>query len=159
MTRFITYAILFISLSKQNSAGKYVLCDKCIRKCCGPEQIMVNMTCTRVYNGNFTLLVPIHDGIFYENIRSDFLYNGNDCDNNKFLLYPNVVETDVFYVQENGSIYLPNFLETHLYGPGQYCIDIFRNPKMENILSVIICVGEDDNAASSAAANSSGKKL
>ncbi|XP_063920677.1 G-protein coupled receptor Mth2-like isoform X4 [Zophobas morio] len=116
----------------------------CIRKCCGPNEIMVNKTCTP---DDTTLNYKIHSGTVEINstVKHHFIHN-MDCDYYRILLRPHHSSTDSFYIQENGSIHLPNFLKRKMRNPEHFCVETFEYDmfEMRRMTSAIICIDPDD---------------
>ncbi|XP_044254818.1 G-protein coupled receptor Mth2-like isoform X1 [Tribolium madens] len=110
----------------------------CVRKCCGPNEIVID-GCT---NANYSFTFKIYNGTASVVVNeSDFyvLYD-LECDYGHFRLNPNFYEQDNFYVQLNGSLYAPYVDERRtVYGIEEYCLETF-NEGDGNIFSAVICL-------------------
>ncbi|XP_015840171.1 G-protein coupled receptor Mth2 isoform X2 [Tribolium castaneum] len=117
----------------------------CVRKCCGPNEIVTD-GCT---NANYTFTFDIYNGTTLTPItESDFYVLHNlECDYGHFRLIPNFDDpswVDNFYVQLNGSLYAPFVDEKKtVYGIDEYCLETF-NEGDGNIFSAVICLANTE---------------
>ncbi|XP_045461968.1 probable G-protein coupled receptor Mth-like 3 [Harmonia axyridis] len=116
---------------------------KCVRKCCAVDEIMENKTCTK---SELNVFIPIHevDNFLYNldmkngtHKTSDLFYIHNLC-TRRIRLEPG----DVFYLQPNGSLLVPDFELDAPLKPHEYCLDVFKDDTMDNMFSALICVEE-----------------
>jgi hypothetical protein len=116
----------------------------CVRKCCGPDEIIVNRTCAR---RNFKMTFPVHEETVPVPINFvpnySFIHSMH-CDKGKMLLKPHKDYRDQFYVQANGSLFLS--YEKKIRHPEEYCIEVFDNKRfdMTKMVSVLLCITDDD---------------
>lgn len=113
----------------------------CIRKCCGPNEIMMNKTC---FPSSLVLNLTLHHGAQPQEYEEHHFLHNMECESDKILLMPHLASEDIFYVQKNGSLYLPNFESGQMRNPEDYCVDIFNNENMDYMVSALICLKEDD---------------
>ncbi|KAJ3662706.1 hypothetical protein Zmor_007041 [Zophobas morio] len=119
----------------------------CIRKCCRAEQKMVNRRCGPRNNASMSFL--IYDGIVATNITPYYehfhLVYSKKCKRTKALINPYKDLRDTFYVQANGTLFLPHFTRK-LRRPEEYCIEVFdvAGYEMKDVLSVILCLSDAD---------------
>jgi G protein-coupled receptor Mth (Methuselah protein) len=116
----------------------------CIRKCCGPNEIMIDKDCV---SSNFSMTFPTHNEDIPTNAEQDYHFVHNkDCKNNKMLLTPHFQESDKFYIQANGSIFLPMFDDQKWRNPEDYCVEVFDNEELElnKTLSIMLCLSDEE---------------
>lgn len=115
----------------------------CIRKCCGQHKIMEGRRCKP---SNSTQRFPVYDRTSFSNYSgTDFYFiYGTKCKTNRTLLLPHKKEEDKFYLQRDGSLFLP-FADRKFLKPHEYCIDIFDNEyfQMDYLLSAILCLDKN----------------
>ncbi|KAL3275856.1 hypothetical protein HHI36_020597 [Cryptolaemus montrouzieri] len=121
---------------------------KCIRKCCGLDEIMIDRVCTK---SDIIVNIPIYqktDLIYHIDIRNstnklDYFYIYKRCKNGTRLspdLYP---ETDSFFVQEDGKFFAPDAQIGVLLGVERYCVDIFNDAEIGTKFAALFCSDED----------------
>lgn len=141
----------FIEEKTNTILGCICKIKKCIRKCCGPNEKMVNSSC--ILDPSYNLQIPIHGGIVpVTNISESggdfYVIYDRFCEKESTLLYPefeNPEGNDNFYVQTDGSLYLPNFEGSKSLGmvnPEYYCVDVFVNEDMDHQISALLCFQE-----------------
>ncbi|KAK9871561.1 hypothetical protein WA026_012942 [Henosepilachna vigintioctopunctata] len=123
----------------------------CITKCCEMGEVMINRTCTK---SNLKMKIPIHrkydflHHIHVENDtfnKEDYFFIQNRC-KSSVQLDPNIYpETDKFFVQENGSLYTPDFEMGTPKFSERYCVDIFQDESIDGKLLALLCVPDDMN--------------
>ncbi|XP_064212827.1 G-protein coupled receptor Mth2 isoform X6 [Tribolium castaneum] len=116
----------------------------CIRKCCGPDEIMVNKTCTL---SNKALNLTLHHGDRPKDRgEPHFIHNSKHCKSEKMLLMPHFEPSDQFYIQGNGSLFLPKFKIKQMRDPEDYCVEVFHSEinEMDHMVSVLLCLSEED---------------
>ncbi|XP_044254826.1 G-protein coupled receptor Mth2-like isoform X2 [Tribolium madens] len=105
---------------------------------------MVNKTCTP---SNEVLNLTLHHGDQPKhNGEHHFIHSSSDCKNEKMLLMPHLMPTDEFYIQKNGSLFLPYYKIKQIRHPEDYCVEIFHNKnyEMDHMVSVLLCLHEDE---------------
>ncbi|KAL3275857.1 hypothetical protein HHI36_020598 [Cryptolaemus montrouzieri] len=121
---------------------------KCIRKCCGVDEIMINKTCTK---SDVEVKIPIHrktDFIHHLDMRNethkklDYFYIHKRCKKGARLspdLYP---ETDTFYIQEDGKFFAPDAEIGGMLDVGNYCVDVFHDGEIDRKFAAIFCADD-----------------
>jgi hypothetical protein len=118
----------------------------CVRKCCNPDEVMSNNTCVK---GEKNVSFDVYNGTHLSTKEKDFykIYNLY-CENDNFQLFPNMSDPfhpDNFYIQQNGSVYIPNLIpEKPMHGPEEYCVENFVKPDQPATFSVLFCTINDD---------------
>ncbi|KAL3275858.1 hypothetical protein HHI36_020599 [Cryptolaemus montrouzieri] len=123
---------------------------KCIRKCCGVDEIMINRTCTK---SDIEVKIPIHrntDFIYHLDMRNetykklDYFYIHEMCKKGARLspeLYP---DTDNFYIQEDGKFFAPDAEIGGMLDVGNYCVDVFYDEEIDRKFAAIFCYVDVD---------------
>ncbi|KAJ3662707.1 hypothetical protein Zmor_007042 [Zophobas morio] len=120
----------------------------CIRKCCRSQEIMINRRCAprnstlsslAIYNGTLATNITPYYEHFY------LIYSKKCKPRRKMLLRPHLDTSNKFYVQENGTLFLPRYAGKY-YKPDEYCVEVFdvQQYEMKDVVSVILCLREDD---------------
>ncbi|KAK7085396.1 hypothetical protein SK128_025711 [Halocaridina rubra] len=115
----------------------------CIRKCCPDDQILNFTNCVvpldkshlwtpTFYNGTFPTFMAKPPNLQY-------LYGRMNCES--FLLLPHSSANDSFYLQTNGTLYVP--LYNIYYDPHIYCIDKLYVSKYCPEEIALLCFEED----------------
>lgn len=148
---FLTLFFAFNSIESQETCPKL---SKCIRKCCADGKLFFNYSCNnfelieeiRVHLYELTKLISVKVLKDYDRI-----IHGTNCpkDYITIRLEPNVEPQDVYYLQNNGNLYLPKY--PRFANPEEYCIEsiAFNKSHVENI--VLLCVPKGDTLTSTSA--------
>lgn len=115
----------------------------CIRKCCGANEIMVNRTCVL---SDHKLIYPVYEGkIVSSSDANHYIIHNKYCKKHRILLQPHDVTTHQFYVQANGSLFLPE-MKKKIRNPEEYCLEVFdvRRLGLENVVSALVCLVDED---------------
>jgi hypothetical protein len=100
---------------------------------------MIDKDCV---SSNFSMTVRKHNGNILTNDQHKNFVHNMDCKNKKLLL--NLHFQDAFYIQANGSIFLPLFEKQKWRNPEDYCVEVFDNENMKKRLSAILCLSDED---------------
>ncbi|KAF5288087.1 hypothetical protein FQR65_LT12137 [Abscondita terminalis] len=62
-----------------------------------------------------------------------------------YRLLPSYYEDDVFFIQKNGSIYMPNMNNSQgeTLPPNRYCVDVFVDEEMDHNFTALVCFHEE----------------
>lgn len=102
---------------------------QCVRKCCGPSEIMRDNACT--FKENFVHNYTFHDGTNpiqnYSFDQLHFIYNEH-CDNAEFriMIDPRENDEDKIYLQKDGRLLHINTDEEKFLTAEHYCIEYFE---------------------------------
>nr|XP_008190998.2 PREDICTED: G-protein coupled receptor Mth2 isoform X4 [Tribolium castaneum] len=107
---------------------------------------MVNKTCLESdHNWSY----PIHERTVARNNSSKhhFVYN-KYCPRGRILLLPHLEASQRFYVQVNGSLFLPGF-KNKMRNPENYCLEVFdiQRFNLKKMVSALVCLTEEDTVA------------
>lgn len=113
----------------------------CVRKCCGPNEHHVGK-CVQTEE---KLELKIHKGTQQVDFVQDYHYIHKICNITDTLLLPKLEESHLFYLQENGSLYLPNYNPLKpLKGLHEYCMETFTLEGMGKMVSGLLCASDED---------------
>lgn len=117
----------------------------CLRKCCGPNEQLIERKCVET---KLNLGVQLYEGIqkTYSLDNYHYIYN-KECKLGATLLIPHYEASEAFYLQKNGSLYLPNFNHKPMRELQDYCIDRFdiEDLEMKGMISGLLCILNDDS--------------
>lgn len=136
--------------NKKKIKGCLCKVKNCVRKCCPDGQLLTNDTC--VIDMNLpNLRIDVYDKdkfIDKLNISNFYIIHGGGCPNfnmKKFKLEPFDMSEDLYYVQMNGQLHLPNDIDVNdrYLDVDNYCLDIERR-NFNNYDNVVYrCIEED----------------
>lgn len=97
---------------------------KCVRKCCAPNEKVLNTTCTQEefqdFQVDFYQSTTLTDNV---SLNDFHIIYSKECRENYARFNPDSPE-DMF-LQENGTLFVQNF--DAIYSAEDYCIDVFDN--------------------------------
>lgn len=143
--------VVYDPLNYYEKNGKIFGCPcnlkKCIRKCCGVDEIMVNKKCTK---SDQRVIIPLHSNTDFQahlDMKNeshkdlDIFYIHSKC-NRSIRLIPEEEPSDIFFIQTNGSLFAPNIGLDELLRPDGYCVDVFDDHIMDNKFTALLCNDE-----------------
>lgn len=120
---------------------------KCVRKCCRSNEIFVDDVCQENRSNTSDLTFTFYDKeklLMSQNSESFNIMYGIFCED-YFILRPDVYPSDIYYLQSNGYLYVPNLGTKQLiYPPEKYCFDHITLNEEDNstvhLFSVLLCL-------------------
>lgn len=114
---------------------------KCVRKCCESGMAVIDNKC-KAYSGGFPL--TIHDKhVPLEEEHDFYIIHNKKCSTGGFYkLEPLLYDEDVFYLQEDGSMFMPS--DDKFLNQDEYCVDVFFDEEMNMSVSALVCFPKED---------------
>ncbi|KAB0792052.1 hypothetical protein PPYR_14013 [Photinus pyralis] len=107
----------------------------CIRKCCDVDYVMREKTC--ILRNDTDLNIPVYEATEVTGqVIVEYLVGFINCDHGFYKLEPNVYEDDAYYLQTNGSLWMPNTGEW--LGFEEFCLENMGG----NEISALLCFSE-----------------
>lgn len=117
---------------------------QCLRKCCGANEKLIEKKCVQTAQ---KLQVQVYEGkqnvSFSDNYH--YIYN-KECKHGATVLIPHLVTEEEFFLQKNGSLFLPHYKMKPMRDLQDFCIDRFdlEDLDMKDMISGLVCILEDD---------------
>ncbi|XP_064212826.1 G-protein coupled receptor Mth2 isoform X5 [Tribolium castaneum] len=124
-----------------NTNDDYSVCERtnCIKKCCPENHILSKKKCVKSDQYNFTVTVFDDSDEVKDNVNFSVIHNRDCKDGIRMRLTPATIKSDTFYLQRNGSLFMPFADESKMLVPfDNFCMDFFE---MENRteLGTLVC--------------------
>lgn len=162
-SHLLKLCVLFflLKLSYQETILHYdSIDDKCkvsncasIRKCC-PENNVYRKRSKRTkyqceYSEEYTFNIQVYNIDSPSRNRVDFSIitnNSKNCVEGKksLKLYPDLNYEDIFFIQNDGSLFRPNATNMQIVPFKEYCLETFINSQNVSEFSALICLGTQE---------------
>lgn len=116
----------------------------CLRKCCELNEVRFNNTCVPRDGGGGALSINLHDGINYVdrklvNVINYYLLDKVFCRGRTYSLDPKRRESDAFFIQNDGQLFLPYAKLINYVKPIDYCVDSLETNDDDNEFYIKVC--------------------
>lgn len=108
----------------------------CLRKCCNPQEKIIRTNCTKGSSSGLDL--KFFEGSIPVKMEEQHYFLYSFCKGKKKALW----SWEIYYLQKNGSVFIPHDKKQTLYLPEEYCVENWNYPelKVTNVTTVFLCL-------------------